>query len=169
VTFAMPLAPIVIDASSAVDDLLDEPAAAEAWRDWVRAGRVLLAPPIIWPEAGEGPPDDVMKYVPTTWPGARLPHVWLDDGGALHDRIGGGYTLLSLRDVGAGAAALARAFGDYGAPFSVLGVPDERARAVYGYDLLLLRPDLHVVWRGNRLPDDPAGLAAMATGHQRSE
>ena len=30
------------------------------------------------------------------------------------------------------------------------------ARAVYGYDLLLLRPDLHVVWRGNAPPDDPA-------------
>jgi len=24
---------------------------------------------------------------------------------------------------------------------------------------------LHVVWRGNRLPDDPAKLAALATGH----
>jgi hypothetical protein len=28
----------------------------------------------------------------------------------------------------------------------------------------LLRPDLHVVWRGNRL-DDPAQLAAIVTGH----
>lgn len=124
--------------------------------------------PIISPEAGEGPPDDVMKYVPTTWPGARLPHVWLDDGGALHDRIGGGYTLLRFGQTG-GADALARAFAGHGAPFSVLDVADERAREVYGYDLLLLRPDLHVVWRGHRLPDDPAGLAALATGHQRSE
>jgi len=28
-----------------------------------------------------------------------------------------------------------------------------------------VRPDLHVVWRGNTLPDDPARLAALATGH----
>ena len=52
--------------------------------------------PIIWPEAGEAPEPDFMKYVPTTWPGARLPHVWLADGTALHDRIGDGYTLLRL-------------------------------------------------------------------------
>jgi hypothetical protein len=30
---------------------------------------------------------------------------------------------------------------------------------------LLLRPDLHVVWRDNRLPDDAAKLVAIATGH----
>jgi len=44
-------------------------------------------------------------------------------------------------------------------------IADNRPRDIYGYDLLLLRPDLHVVWRGNRLPDDPAMLAALATGH----
>src|SRR5262249_11455169 len=52
-----------------------------------------------------------------------------------------------------------------GAPLDVLDIQDERARDVYGYDLLLLRPDLHVVWRGNRLPDNPGELAAIATGH----
>jgi hypothetical protein len=36
---------------------------------------------------------------------------------------------------------------------------------VYGFDLILLRPDLHVVWRGNAPPDDPAALAAKVTGH----
>ena len=105
-----------------------------------------------------------MKYVPTTWPGARLPHLWLDDGTALHDRIGEGYTLLRLAGAKADSAPLARAFAAYGAPFTVLDIGEERARDIYGYDLLLLRPDLHVVWRGNRL-DDPAKLAAMATGH----
>ena len=64
-----------------------------------------------------------------------------------------------------GADALARAFAAYGAPFPPLAVNDEHARDIYGYDLLLLRPDLHVVWRGNRLPDDAAKLAAIATGH----
>ena len=47
----------------------------------------------------------------------------------------------------------------------MLDIDDARPRDIYGYDLLLLRPDLHVVWRGNRLPDDPAKLAALATGH----
>jgi 2-polyprenyl-6-methoxyphenol hydroxylase-like FAD-dependent oxidoreductase len=123
--------------------------------------------PLIWPEPGDGPPHDFVDYVPTTWPGARLPHVWLDDGTAMQDRIGydSGYTLLRLGKSQADVNALAKAFAGYGAPFCVLDVPDEEPRAVYGYDLLLLRPDLHVAWRGTRLPDDPAGLAAMATGH----
>jgi hypothetical protein len=45
----------------------------------------------------------------------------------------------------------------------ILDVPGERPRDVYGCDLLLLRPDMHVAWRGNEAPAE--GLAAMATGH----
>jgi 2-polyprenyl-6-methoxyphenol hydroxylase-like FAD-dependent oxidoreductase len=121
--------------------------------------------PIIWPERGNAPQPDFMKYVPTSWPGARLPHLWLADGAALHDRIGDGYTLLRLAGARNDCAALARAFASYAAPFAVLDIAGERPRDVYGYDLLLVRPDLHVVWRGNRLPDDPGKLAATATGH----
>ena len=120
--------------------------------------------PMLWLEPGDGPEDNFMKYVPTTWPGARLPHLWLGDGTALHDRIGDGYTLLRLARTQADTAALERGFASLGAPLTVLAVDEERARELYGYDLLLLRPDLHVVWRGNRLPDDPARLAAIATG-----
>jgi hypothetical protein len=121
--------------------------------------------PLIWPEPGEAPPDDVIRYVPTTFPGARLPHVWLDDGTAMQDRIGDGYTLLRLGGCDHDAAALARAFATIGAPLDVLDVPDAAARDIYGYDFLLLRPDLHVVWRGNAPPADPERLARMATGH----
>src|SRR5258707_2545216 len=44
--------------------------------------------PLIAAEPGEGPKHDFMTYVATTWPGARLPHVWLDDGTAMQDPIG---------------------------------------------------------------------------------
>ena len=120
--------------------------------------------PIIWPEAGDAPEPNFMKYEPTSWPGARLPHVWLSDGTALHDRIGDGYTLLRLAGAQADSTALAHAFARYRAPFTVLDIDEDRPRDVYGYDLLLLRPDLHVVWRGSQLPD-PGRLAALATGH----
>ena len=121
--------------------------------------------PIVWPEPGEAPAPDFMKYVPTTWPGARLPHVWLDDGSAMQDRIGDGYTLLRFGGVGADTGALAAAFAAYGAPFTTLDIPGGRVRDIYGHDLLLVRPDLHVVWRGNRTLADPARLAALATGN----
>jgi 2-polyprenyl-6-methoxyphenol hydroxylase-like FAD-dependent oxidoreductase len=121
--------------------------------------------PIIWPEPGEAPQHDFMNYVPSTWPGARLPHVWLDDGSAMADRIGQGYTLLRLGGAQADTAPLARGFEKFGAPFAVLDVRDKHAREIYDYDFILLRPDLHIVWRGNAAPAEPAKLAAVATGH----
>jgi 2-polyprenyl-6-methoxyphenol hydroxylase-like FAD-dependent oxidoreductase len=121
--------------------------------------------PLIWPEPGEPPADDFIRYTPTTFPGARLPHVWLDDGSALQDRIGDGYTLLRLGASVADGSALERAFRELGAPFATLDVPDTATRDLYGRDLILLRPDLHVAWRGNQPPAEPERLARMATGY----
>jgi 2-polyprenyl-6-methoxyphenol hydroxylase-like FAD-dependent oxidoreductase len=118
-------------------------------------------------EEGGGPPYDFIEYHPSTWPGARLPHVWLDDGAAMQDRIGfdSGFTLLRLGRSQADVAGLASGFETYAAPLRVLDVADATAREVYGYDLLLLRPDLHVAWRGNEPPAEPQRLAAIVTGH----
>jgi 2-polyprenyl-6-methoxyphenol hydroxylase-like FAD-dependent oxidoreductase len=123
--------------------------------------------PLIAAEPGEGPEHKFMEYLPTTWPGARLPHVWLDDGTAMQDRIGygHGYTLLRLGGTHADAGPLERAFTAIGAPLQVLDIPDAAPRDIYGYDLLLLRPDMHVAWRGNAMHSSPETLAAMATGH----
>jgi 2-polyprenyl-6-methoxyphenol hydroxylase-like FAD-dependent oxidoreductase len=122
--------------------------------------------PVIWDEPG-GPEHLFREYVPTTWPGARLPHVWLADGTPMQDAIGSGFTLLRLGGSGTDVRPLESAMRALGAPLTTLDVPDVAARDVYGYDLLLLRPDLHVVWRGNALPPDPGRLAAIATGHYR--
>jgi 2-polyprenyl-6-methoxyphenol hydroxylase-like FAD-dependent oxidoreductase len=121
--------------------------------------------PIICSEPGECPADDFMDYVPTTWPGARLPHLWLKDGTAVQDRIGDGFTLLRLGGTEADTSGLERSLKAYGAPLKVLDIDDEPAREIYGYDLLLLRADMHVVWRGNRLPESPKRVATIATGH----
>jgi 2-polyprenyl-6-methoxyphenol hydroxylase-like FAD-dependent oxidoreductase len=124
-----------------------------------------VASPIVWEEPG-GPEHLFRTYVPTTWPGARLPHVWCEDGTALHDRIGDGYTLLKLGGSAADSSGLETAFREIGAPFAVLDVDEERPREVYGYDLILVRPDLHVAWRANRPPEEPRRLAAVVTGHR---
>jgi 2-polyprenyl-6-methoxyphenol hydroxylase-like FAD-dependent oxidoreductase len=112
-----------------------------------------------------GPEHLFREYQPTTWPGARLPHVWLDDGTPMQDRIPDGYTILKLGGSKADTDALERAIRSRGAPVTVLDVPDRIARDVYGYDLILLRPDLHVVWRGIAPPEDAGEVAAIATGH----
>jgi len=112
-----------------------------------------------------GPEHLFRTYEPTTWPGARLPHVWLQDGTPIQDRIPDGYAILKLGRSKADVSGLARAIQAFGAPVTVLEIGDEAPRAVYQYDLLLLRPDMHVVWRGNAPPDEPETVAAIATGH----
>jgi hypothetical protein len=96
----------------------------------------------------------------------RLPHVWLEGHVALQDRIGDGYTLLRLSST-ENVSSLEKALTARGAPLEILDVPDDAARDVYGVDLILLRPDLHVAWRGNRVPENAAEIAAVATGHWR--
>ena len=130
----------------------------------IEAGYRYVDSPIIWHEPGDGPDPDNPAYIPTTWPGARLPHVWLDDGSALHDRLGPGYTLLRLGGTHADTSSLERSFRELRAPLDVLDVASKRAREIYEYDLLLVRPDLHVVWRGNELPANAASIAMAATG-----
>ena len=115
-----------------------------------------------------GPEHLFREYHPTTWPGARLPHVRLAGGVPIQDRIPfDGFTILRLAGSTAETAPLERALRASGAPVATLDVPDEAAREVYGFDLLLLRPDLHVAWRGNRPPEDPRDVAAIVTGHSR--
>ena len=116
-----------------------------------------------------GPEHRFRVYEPSTWPGARLPHVWLADGTPMQDHIPyEGYTLLRLGRTNADTSALEKALRACGAPLAVLDMPDDAPRQVYGHDLLLLRPDLHVAWRGNRPPEDPGNVAATVTGYGES-
>jgi 2-polyprenyl-6-methoxyphenol hydroxylase-like FAD-dependent oxidoreductase len=126
--------------------------------------------PLIAREDGQGPDPDSFAYTPTTWPGARLPHIWLDDGTAIADHLGRRFTLLHTSGAGPAADKLAAAFTRTGAPVAMFEIRSAAAAAVYeDHSLILVRPDLHVVWRGRdgrsgKLPD-PGALAALATGN----
>jgi 2-polyprenyl-6-methoxyphenol hydroxylase-like FAD-dependent oxidoreductase len=120
--------------------------------------------PVICDEPG-GPAPNIEDYVPTSWPGARLPHVWLVPGEiSVHDRIADGFTLLRLGRNREDASGFRKAFSTIGAPLSVLDIDSEAARRVYGFDYLLVRPDLHVIWRGDTLPKDADSVARVVTG-----
>jgi 2-polyprenyl-6-methoxyphenol hydroxylase-like FAD-dependent oxidoreductase len=97
---------------------------------------------------------DPCVYVPTTRPGARLPHSWLADGRSLYDTLGTGLTLLTFER--ADSAAAVDAARRQGIPLTVVDLgdinlcPDDQAPA------LLIRPDQHIAWRGKQLPPDSA-------------
>ena len=120
---------------------------------------------VICDEPGEPPEDDSYRYQPSTWPGAHLPHVWLEPGVGLFDVLGLGYTLLRLGDHAADTAPLAAVFAEREIPLKILEIDSAEIREVYQRDLVLVRPDLHVAWRGDELPSDVTALAARVTGH----
>jgi hypothetical protein len=41
---------------------------------------------------------------------------------------------------------------------------DERVRETYERDLVLVRPDGHVAWRGNELPENVQGIIDTVRG-----
>jgi 2-polyprenyl-6-methoxyphenol hydroxylase-like FAD-dependent oxidoreductase len=120
---------------------------------------------VIDPCEGPAPECPITRYEPTTWPGAHLPHVWLGPGESIYDRLSTrAYTLLTLGDRPPDTAGLKQAFRKWSAPLEVMHIRDPRIRAVYEHDLILVRPDFHVAWRGNVLPSELAQLAARVTG-----
>jgi (2Fe-2S) ferredoxin len=40
------------------------------------------------------------------------------------------------------------------------------ARDLYGRDIVVVRPDQHVAWRGNADPADAEAVVAQMTGHR---
>jgi 2-polyprenyl-6-methoxyphenol hydroxylase-like FAD-dependent oxidoreductase len=123
--------------------------------------------PLIVEEEGDAPPSDSFSYTPTTWPGARLPQVWKQPGVAVQDAVGmtNAYTLLRVGPDPLPSAELEDGFSSLGVPFQVVDVDNDSAREVYGHRLLLLRPDLHIAWRGETAAEDAKELARLVTGH----
>ena len=113
---------------------------------------------------GEPQPAYTMdEFVPSTVPGCRTPHLWLDDGRSLYDAMGPDYTL--LRFEGAPEThALEDAAGQRSVPLKVLDIHCAAAGEIYRHQLVLSRPDQHVAWRGNAVPDDPLALIDRIRG-----
>lgn len=132
------------------------------------AGYSYAGSPLIADEPGNVAEWETSRYVPKAVPGARIPHMWLSDGSALQDGLGDDYTLLDLRG-DCDTAALEEAFRRIGAPLVVLRREEKRMREIYGASVFLLRPDLHIAWRGDAPPDNPAELAALATGWRQPQ
>ena len=122
--------------------------------------------PLIIEEEGDAPDPDSFEYTPTSWPGSRLPHVWIENGVPIQDMIDpNGYTLVNLGGDPNAGEPFARGFKRLSVPFRTLSVSSPAARKVYERDLLLLRPDMHVVWRGDEVPANAGEIAARASGN----
>jgi hypothetical protein len=60
--------------------------------------------------------------------------------------------------------ALLAAARQRGVPLAVLDISPEEAGPVYNRALVISRPDQHVAWRGNAVPDDALSLIDRLRG-----
>jgi hypothetical protein len=103
---------------------------------------------------GEVHPSYTMyQFTPSTVPGCRTPHVWLDSGESLYDVMGDDYALLR-NDPTLDVRPLLEEANARGIPLKVVDITGESAKHIYQEALVLSRPDQHVAWRGNALPHD---------------
>jgi 2-polyprenyl-6-methoxyphenol hydroxylase-like FAD-dependent oxidoreductase len=120
--------------------------------------------PLIASDGTAPPADDPAVYTPSACPGGRAPHLWLGSGRSLFDELGPDFTLLRLRAEGDDARRLAAAARLRGIPLSLVAIDLADARELYGRDYALVRPDQHVGWRGDHVPDDAEALLDRLTG-----
>lgn len=110
-------------------------------------------------------PDDFREYVPTTRPGSRAPHHWLKDGRSTLDLFGDGFTLMVFPAAPAESVEKLRlAFAQRHIPLEIVQVADESVAALYERPLVLVRPDGHVAWRGDRESGQAGHVAAVVSG-----
>jgi 2-polyprenyl-6-methoxyphenol hydroxylase-like FAD-dependent oxidoreductase len=143
-----------LDADNAAGDALRERLRAElkAQEKLVSSSGTLLGyryegSDIIVADGSAEPADDARRYVPVARPGHRAPHVWLEDGVALYDRLGAGFTLLQLSAVPQDVTAFVDYAADIGLPLHVAHIATPAVREIYASDMVLIRPDLMVAWR----------------------
>jgi len=118
----------------------------------------------------EQPPGYTMGgFTPSTVPGCRAPHFWLDDGRSLYDVLGAGYTLLRF-DGSVDAAPLIAAAKVARLPLQVIDLQGQSAvPEAYRHKLVLCRSDQHVVWRGDQVPVQPEQLVDILRGVRRQQ
>lgn len=141
---------------------------AETQSEWevlgVQLGYRYEASPIDVADGTPDGPDDAQNYVPSARPGHRAPHAWLADGRSTLDLFGDGFTLLRF-DSGLDVDGLLAAAKSRSVPMVLVDIDDAAVGALYEATAAIVRPDGHVAWRGDVLPDGADGLIATISGH----
>ncbi len=122
--------------------------------------------PVVTGDGTPVPPEDPIHYTPSAHPGCLLPHAWMTDGSSVYDHLGTGFTVIALPGAQPDTRPIEAAAAEHGIPLTVLALGEgdvegttQELRDRWGADLLLVRPDQHVAWRG---ADSTAAAAALS-------
>jgi 2-polyprenyl-6-methoxyphenol hydroxylase-like FAD-dependent oxidoreductase len=120
--------------------------------------------PICWPDGTVAPPDDPRAYVPTARPGHRAPHAFFAGGRSTLDLFGRGFALIGFGAPAAEAAPLLEAAKKRNLPLTFTAIAEPHIAALYERKFVLVRPDGHVAWRGDRMPEDALCVIDVVRG-----
>jgi 2-polyprenyl-6-methoxyphenol hydroxylase-like FAD-dependent oxidoreductase len=120
--------------------------------------------PIIVDEGNQFPNNSPYDYTPTSQPGGRAPHAWLKDGSALFDHFSNGFTLLKLGSVRINTDNFINSAIKLGIPIALYENTSKDLLDLYKYNLILVRPDQYVAWRGDKVPEDLNSVLKLVSG-----
>jgi 2-polyprenyl-6-methoxyphenol hydroxylase-like FAD-dependent oxidoreductase len=125
--------------------------------------------PIISHELEAAPEYSMGSFTPSTLPGCRAPHFWLNDGTSLYDLLGNGYSLLRF-DQNIDVQAFLQESAAQNIPLNLIDLHDQDQKpSAYQHPLVLCRTDQHVVWRGHELPLSVPQFVSFLKGIASSE
>jgi 2-polyprenyl-6-methoxyphenol hydroxylase-like FAD-dependent oxidoreductase len=120
--------------------------------------------PVCWSDGSAAPPDDPRAYMPTARPGHRAPHAFLADGRSTLDLFARGFVLIGFAADAAEAAPLLEAARKRHLPLTFAAIAEPHIAALYERKFALVRPDGHVAWRGDRMPEDALCVIDVVRG-----
>jgi 2-polyprenyl-6-methoxyphenol hydroxylase-like FAD-dependent oxidoreductase len=118
--------------------------------------------PVIAHESSAKPVDPLV-YEPNTTPGARLPHVFLAPDDSIHDRLGLYFSLVII-DGDEEVSAFENAATELGIPLQIVRIARPDLIHIYERKLILVRPDQHIAWRSDHMPNEAAAILRKAVG-----
>jgi 2-polyprenyl-6-methoxyphenol hydroxylase-like FAD-dependent oxidoreductase len=119
--------------------------------------------PIISYDGELHPAYSMHDFTPSTVPGCRAPHLWIEGHRSLYDALGSDYTIVRV-DPKAHVSGIIEAAAQRRVPLAIIDVDTPDARALYPRKLTLIRPDQHVAWRGDEEPPAPVDLIDLMRG-----
>ena len=123
--------------------------------------------PLIVEDGTQAPADAANTYIPSACPGGRPPHAWLPDGSSLFDHFNFEWTLLVLGEDKGPLAQDALKFSEAALQchldFKVLRFDSQELLDLYEANLVLIRPDQIVAWRGTNA-DQAMQILKQASG-----
>jgi hypothetical protein len=109
------------------------------------------ASPIILYEKDNFSSNDLQNYQPIAAAGFFAPHYNLSSRKCLYDILNIGFTLLTNEKVD---NKIINAFAEKGITLSILQTSSSEMKKLYPRKFYLLRPDWHIAWVGDKIPND---------------